>query len=908
MSLGLGTRLGPYEILAALGAGGMGEVYRARDTKLNREVALKVLPAGVALDPDRLARFKREAQVLASLNHPNIAAIHGFEDSGDIHALVLELVEGETLADRIARGAVPLEDALPIARQICDALEAAHEHGIIHRDLKPANIKVRPDGSVKVLDFGLARAVEASPASGTSLSPTITSPAMMTGAGVLLGTAAYMAPEQARGKAVDKRADIWAFGCVLYEMLTGKRAFEGDEITDVLAAVVRAEPGWDALPAETPASIRRLLRRCLEKDRNERLPDIAVARLEIKDALATPAETASAVTATSRRGVFASPRFVWSVAAVATVLTIAAAIFTTLYLRAEPPVPPVARFQVSPPKDGSFVVGGVAPAMAISPDGTQLAFAASTNDGKPNLLWVRRIDAVEATPLPGTEGGALNPFWSPDSRSIAFFAGAQLKKIDLSGGPPQIVCATPGGATAGGVSSGAWNREGVIVLYASGTPALYRVSASGGTPTPITTLDESRGETSHTWPHFLPDGRHFIYWADSTKPENKGVFVGLLDSKETRQILTSEFAADFAPPNHLLFRRGSALFAQTLNLETFQPEGEAVRVADPVGSLTQLGRPGFSVSETGVLAFWPFAGTLNGDMEFAIHDRTGKVLASLGTASYRGIDLSPDGMRVASHLHDAGGGDVWLLDLERGTRQRFTFEASQDNSSPIWSPDGSRIAYASLRAGMWGLYRKPSSGVGQEELLFESRAPKAPLGYSHDGTSLLFQNVDPKTNSDLWLLPLGGDKKPVPSVQSAFSESAGQISPDGRWVAYGSNQSGRSEIYVQGLSNQAGRWQVSTGGGLEPRWRHDGKELFFRLAFGRIYAVGVETAGDGLRFGIPKVLFEYPYRPPTHSVPFLTYAVSADGQRFFITRPPAASGGTNTPLAVVVNWTAALKK
>ena len=905
-----GSRIGPYEVGALLGAGGMGEVYRARDSKLGREVALKVLPTEFSSDPDRLARLHREAHVLASLNHPNIAAIYGFEDAGDVHALVLELVEGETLADRIGRGRLDRDEALPIARQITDALEAAHEHGIIHRDLKPANIKVRDDGTVKVLDFGLAKLAETGVASGfsrkdLSMSPTLSLHA--THAGMILGTAAYMSPEQARGKVVDKRSDIWAFGCVLFEMLTGARAFEGEEVSDILAAVLRAEPDFAKLPVATPPSIRRLLQRCFEKDRRERLPDIGTARLEIKDALATPAETIVSAAARPRDRVIASPRVAWSAAAVACAIAIGAAVLTTLNLRTEPPVPPIARFQILPPNDGSFVVGGTGPLMAMSPDGPQLAFVAASGDGTSRQLWLRRMDATEGSPVPGTEG-ADTPFWSPDSRSVAFFAGTQLKRIDVSGGPPQIVCDLPAGGGVAGASSGAWNREGTILFfYSVGTGVLYRVSANGGAPTPATTLDESRGETAHIWPRFLPDGRRFLYWANSAKPQNRGIALGSMDSTETRFILASESAADFASPNYLLFRRGSALFAQTVNLEDLQLEGDAFRVADPVGALTTLGRPGFSVSDTGVLAFWPFASPNEGDTELAIYDRTGKPTASLGVSLYRGIDLSPDGTRLAVHLDDDSGGDVWVLDLQRGTRPRLTFDASQHNSSPIWSPDGSRIAFASLRSGMWGLYEKPSSGTGREDLLFESRTVKAPSSYAPDGRSLLFEIVDPTTRADLWWLPLNGDRKPLPYLQSRFTERRGQISQDGRWVAYVSDESGRGEVYVQGVSNAAAKWQVSTDGAGPARWRQDGKELFYTSG-NRMLSVDVEPAGDGLRFGTPRVLFQYPFRNPrTDATPYHLYAVSADGQRFFM-QAPVASESASVPLTIVLNWTSALKQ
>ena len=585
-----------------------------------------------------------------------------------------------------------------------------------------------------------------------------------------------------------------------------------------------------------------------------------------------------------RYGLLTSPRRGWRGAAARGAPAARAAVWGG---RAAPPNPPVTRFQVLPPKNGSFLVNGAGPRIALSPDGTQLAFIPRTSDGKPTLLWVRRMDGTEASPLTGTDG-AQNPFWSPDSRSVAFLSNTQLKRIDLSGGPPQIVYTDPTGGTAAVTASGAWNKDGTILFNARQTVGagyvLYRVAANGGTPTPATTLDDSRAETGHYWPRFLPDGRHFIYLAQSAKPENQAIVLGSLDSKETHQVLTSEFAADFAPPNYLLFRRGSALFAQTLNLKTFQLEGEAVRIADPVGAVSTTGRPGFSVSDTGVLAVWPSVGTSSDSLELTIHDRAGKTLLSLGSSEYRGIDVSPDGRRVATHLHDVGGGDIWVLDLERGTRERFTFDASQDNSSPVWARDGSRIAFSSRRAGAWGLYQKPSSGTGSEELLFQSNTPKAPLSYSPDGQSLLFENVDPKTRNDLWVLPLAAERKPVPYLQSPFAESGGQISPDGRWVAYASTESGRSEVYVQGLSNGAGKWQVSTESGLGPRWSHDGKELFFLFNNpGRVFAVSVEPAADGLRFGVPKALFEFGFRGPGHATPFFLHAVSGDGERFFLT-------------------------
>ena len=902
------SRIGPYEIGALIGAGGMGEVYRARDTRLGRDVALKVLPDAFAGDEDRLGRFRREAHLLASLNHPNIAAIYGLEESGGVHALALELVEGPTLADRVAGGPLPFDEALPIARQIVDALEAAHEQGIIHRDLKPANIKVREDGTVKVLDFGLAKALEGQPAAagaGISMSPTMSVHA--TYAGVILGTAAYMSPEQARGKPVDKRTDVWAFGCVLYEMLTGARAFEGDEITDILAAIVRAEPAFSKLPPDTPSAIRRLLTRCLEKDRRERLPDIGTARLEIKEALGGARAALMAPARASSR--FAPRRMAWFAAAIVAAVAAGAVAVGIVMARRPPPPAAIVRFQVAPPAGGSFIVGANGPAMAVSPDGTQLAFVASTQDGKPDLLYVRRIDATEAVSLPGTEN-ALNPFWSPDGRTIAFFAGTQLKKIDLSGGPPQVICATPSGLPAAGVSAGAWSREGVILFNATGGQVLHRVNASGGVPTLATALNASREELGHYWPRFLPDGRRFLYWVNSASEEHRGVYVGVLGAHDARQLVATEYAGDFASPNQLLFRRGGTLFSQTVAPGSFELEGEPVRIADPVGSLTNLGRPGFSVSETGVLAFWPISGLSSGTSELTVYDRTGKVLTSLGGALYRGIRLSPDGRRLATHVEEGVGGDIWVMDLERGSRQRLTFNPEQHNGAPIWSPDGRQIAFSSIRNGKWGVYRKAANGTGPDELLVESSgAPKAPESYAPDGRTLIFSSVDPKTLGDLWMLRLGNGATAAPYMQSPFRESKAAISPDGRWLAYESNESGRAEIYVQSLSSNPSKWQVSTAGGLEPIWRKDGREVFFISSIpGRMFAADVEPSADGLRFGIPRELFQFAERNPGHVTPFFRYAVSPDGQRVFVAHVPAAAEAVDAPLTVVLNWTSLLQR
>ena len=895
----IGQKIGSYEVLAKLGEGGMGEVWRARDTKLGRDVALKILPEAFAADPERVARFQREAQVLASLNHPNIAAIYGLEgqvgQDGTL-ALVMELVDGPTLAEKLP---LPFDEALAIARQIADALATAHDSGIVHRDLKPANIKVRDDGTVKVLDFGLAKLTDGGgaagvPASGSgslSISPTIVSPVMATGVAVLMGTAAYMSPEQARGKAVDKRADIWAFGCVLYEMVTGERLFQGEDLTETLASVVKEQPDI----SKAPPQLHRLLRKCLEKDPKKRLRDVGDAWELIEEARS---EAVAPASVTPRR----SRALVGALAAALVVMIVVAA--ALVYVRPAPVRSPIARFQIPPPPQASFIVNNNGPMMNVSPDGSQVAFSAGPDDGTASQIWVRAIDAVEARPLPGTQG-ALTPFWSADGKSLAFFSGNLLKKIDVAGGSPQTIWTRPQGQ-AGNTDIGTWNQDGVILF--SSASMLQRISATGGSAETVLSPEQSRGETGLLWPRFLPDGRHFIYFANGVG-DKLAVKVGALGSKDTRVVMAAEAGADFAPPNHLVFRRGTTLFAQTLNLETFQLEGEPVRIADPVGARTATGRPGFSISRTGVLVFFSVPST--NDNLLLWFDRSGKPDGGFEQATrYMGTDLSPDNKRVAVHIHEGGGGDIWVLDLERQTRQRLTFDAVQDNSSPIWSPDGGRIAFASRRDRAWGIYVKAANGVGAEEMLFQSDTPKAPLSWSPDGKTILFTNLDPKTAADLWLVSLG-DRKVTPVLTTPFAERTGEISPDGRWLAYESNESGRVEVFVQSLAGRAGKWQVSTAGGTRPRWRKDGRELFFvrPLNGSAIFSSSVEPTADGLRFGIPVLLFlQNISLQSLHQFSHFPFAVTRDGQRLLVESVMVSGDSERAPLTVVLNWDAALHK
>jgi eukaryotic-like serine/threonine-protein kinase len=899
MPIQSGTHLGPYEILSAIGAGGMGEVYRARDPKLGRDVAIKVLPEAFARDAERMARFQREAKVLASLSHPNIATIYGLEDSGSTRALVMELVEGPTLADRIKQGPIPVDEAVRLARQIADALEYAHERGIIHRDLKPANVKVTNDGAVKVLDFGLAKALEGDPSSiDISTSPTISRMATMQG--VLLGTAAYMAPEQAKAKTVDRRADIWAFGCVLYEMLTGKQAFTGETVTDTLASIIKEEPDWSRLPAGTPMRVRVLLQRCLQKDPKQRLQAIGDARIALDEVLSGAPEGTVSPAAPLWRRVLP-----WAVAATAAAL--ASVAFWAPWRGASTfaPTEPM-RLQIALPEEKAILAfTGV---FALSPDGRQLAFAASGSDGV-QRIWVRALDSLEARPLPGSEAAILLLFfWSPDSRFIAFDAGGKLKKIPIAGGPAETICDLNG--TAAG---GSWNGDGVII-FGTGS-GLMRVSAAGGSASPLTTLDPSRLEGAHITPSFLPDGRHFLYLRVSSKPENTGIYVGSLDVKPEQQSLnrlvaTQDQAAylpsSVADSGHLLFVRDGALLAQPFDARRLGVTGDAVTLAEGLGSFLNFGF--FSASTNGVLVYR--AGTAEG-YQLTWYDRQGKILGTAGEPAnlFFNVNLSPDGTHAAVSRLDAQGLVIWSIAFSRGTSARFTF-GSAGAQYPVWSPDGNRIIFASNREGNFNLYQKLASGAKDEELLLKSNEDKYPTSWSRDGRFLLYTTVGPQQKTDLWVLPLEGDKKPFRFVGPEFNQRVGHFSPDGRWVAYVSDESGRDEVYVRPFSSSpggasgSGKWLISKNGGTTPRWRGDGRELYYSGLDGKLMSVEV-TTNPNFEVGSPKILFQAPL-VSTAAAPFSAWDLTADGKRFLFAAPTARSA--QAPFTVVLNWPFLLRK
>ncbi len=898
MTIREGTRLGPYEIVAPLGAGGMGEVWRARDTRLGREVALKFLPAGLADDPERHARFEREARLLAALNHPNVAMLYGLEHLDGQHALAMELVEGEGLDERLRRGPIPVEEAISIAGQIAEALEAAHEKGIVHRDLKPANVKVRSDGTVKVLDFGLAKAWE-EPGTNSELaySPTIT--AHHTRAGVILGTAAYMAPEQARGKAVDKRADIWAFGCVVYEMLTGERLFQGETLSDILAAVLKTDPNWSLLPSSVPGSVRRVLARCLERDPHLRVRDIRDVRLELHEA-AEPASVLPAGLPVAPAVPVSAARRIW-LPWVVTALSVAFAGAVAWHSwRSRATHRGTVRSYILPPDNVGFAVGAETGGAVISPAGTRLVFAAGAVGAK-TLLWVRPLGSLTAQPLEGTEGGSF-PFWSPDGRFVGFFVHGQLKKIDTLGGPAQAVCEAANGR------GGTWGAQGVIVFAPDVFTGLYRVASAGGSPVAVTKPDTSKRLTSERWPFFLPDGRHFLFWAgipDQSTVKSNGIYSASLDGGVPQFIVAAESNALYAPPGYLLYMSDRSLMAQPFDADRLRTTGDAFPIAEQVVNPEhyRLGR--FSVSTEGTLVY------LAGEHELrqmAWLTPTGGQLGTVGEpADIAGsIRPSPNGEIVAEPVMDpkTRSEDIWLVDLARAVKTRFTFDPKADQS-PVWSPDGSRIVWSSYAKGHMDLYVKNASGAGDTELLFASDVDKFATDWSRDGRFVTFTSVDStgKTGADLWVLPMTGDRKPFPVLATQFDEGDGVFSPDGRWLAYESDESGTDEIYITPFPRATGKWQVSQGGGEEPLWRADGRAVYYTTPGGTVMEAPAEAGRDAVEVGTPREFCKAQLTGfGSHG---LEYAVSPKGDRLLVVRPAQTAP---VPLTLVTDWTEGLRR
>jgi eukaryotic-like serine/threonine-protein kinase len=888
-----GSRLGPYEIQSALGAGGMGEVYKARDTRLDRTVAIKILADTLAADSQFRDRFDREARTISQLDHPHICALYDLGEERGTAYLVMQYLEGETLANRLTKGALPLDQALQVAIQIADALAAAHKAGTVHRDLKPGNIMLTKSGA-KLLDFGLAKTA-VSGLGGTDLSMLPTTPPL-TQQGSILGTFQYMAPEQLEGHEADARTDIFAFGAVAYEMLTGKKAFEGKSQASLIGAILERDPVQLSilLPA-SPAALAHVIKRCLAKDADERWQTASDVRQELKWVF----EDDSPLRGGRKKGRFGS--LVSSGTTAFFVLTtIALAVLASYQSRSLNRPAAVVRFLVFPPDKNSFGSGIPAVTAAIgrvSPDGTRLAFTAVDTAGKV-LLWVRPIDSITAQPLAGTEDAYL-PFWSPDSRWIAFFADGKLRKINVAGGPPQTLCNIRNGR------GGTWNPDNVILFAPNNIGALFRVSAAGGEPVAVTRLGPS--QTAHLFPYFLPDGRHFVF-SIQDPTENSGIFASSLDSGESTRLVTADTGGLYAPPGYLIFLRDGTLLAQEFTASTLRLEGDPFSVGDKIGT-DFANTPGFSVSDTGVLSYRMGPG--NQALQIAWYDRAGNSIEVVGApGSYRGIDLSADDQRIAAHRHDGAGGDIWLIERAPGPTSRFTFDASKDNSSPIWSPDGMRIAFSSLRNRKWGVYVKASNGTGDEELLLEANTPTIPMSWSSDGRSIVY--VTQNQSRDMFVLPVSGERKPAAVVPTQFDESHGQVSPDGKWIAYESSETGQMEIYVRSFPSGDGKWQISAGGGYWPKWRRDGKELFYvnKAVAGKLVAVDIKAVGVTLQPASPKALFDFSsVGALPHSFVYHTYAVSADGQRFLIPRPVSGSGDeTASPITVVFNWTAALTK
>jgi Tol biopolymer transport system component len=890
-SLSPGVRFGPYEVVSPLGAGGMGEVYRARDTKLGRDVALKILPAAFASHPDRLMRFEREARTLAALNHPNIAQVYGLEDAssdpgagaGATRAIVMELVEGGDLSVRIARGPVPLDEALPIARQLAEALEAAHALGIIHRDLKPSNIKLRPDGTVKVLDFGLAKALDPlDPLGGHGGDSTITSPAH-TVPGMILGTAAYMAPEQAKGKPVDKRVDIWAFGCVVYELLTGERAFQAEDTADTIVAVVTRDPDWTRLPAATPAAVTRLLRRCLVKDRRNRLPDIGAARLDLDEALTGAPDDAVApgpAPATTR----------WIAAAVGLAL---AATLGLLAGRGLAPSPPPAaearavRFTVVP--DDLDTSDQFPP--EVSPDGSQLLFVARPRAGGALGLYIYDLTAGSLRRVEGTDN-ANSPFWSADGRSIGFAAAfGRLLRVDVAGGSPRPLVDVQEAFVGA-----AWNRDGVLVV--SRRYGFVRIPAGGGPAEQITTLDRSRQENSHRWPQFLPDGQRFVFVARSGRPDRSSAYVGFLDGRPPVRLMECSSQVRYAS-GHLVYVLDDTLVARAFDTTTLALAGDPIRLADGAGSPGTSLRARFSISDNGVLVHQAQQSVL---FQLRWYDRAGEALGTLGGAdSVANFRISPDATRVVVDRadHPRGGRSVWLVDIAAGRQSRVTFGDS-DDWQPIWSRDGARILFGSYRDGPLDLYHRPASGETPDAVLVASEVQKEPNDWSRDGATVLVTETIADTRGDLVAIASSTGARTVVAASDAL-EHRGRFSPDDRWVAYTSDESGRAQVYVQPFPPTGAKWQISTEGGWDPKWRADGREIYYVQAGRGIMAVAVDSSRT-FEHAEPTLLIA---ARPAIGASTSSFEAAPDGRRFLL-RERAALPEPALPMHVILNWPALL--
>jgi eukaryotic-like serine/threonine-protein kinase len=860
----------------------MGEVWRARDSKLGRDVAIKVLPAAFSADKDRLARFEQEAQSAGGLNHPNILVIHHIGTHEGAPYIVSELLEGETLRERMAGNPLPQRKAIDYALQIAHGLAAAHEKKIVHRDLKPDNLFVTKDGRVKILDFGLAKLVGPD---GDGLQTDVPTRKVNTDPGTVMGTVGYMSPEQLRGHPADQRSDIFSFGAILYEMLSGRRAFRGQSTADTISAILREDPPDLSETNKTiSAALERVVHHCLEKNPEERFHSANDLGFAIEALSGSAGTTTTVLSALPSRKKNFTTLLPWAIAGATLIAT---AILAWLYFRQPPVIEKPVSFFVSMPKDTIEASSPV-----ISPDGRTLVFVVAS-EGK-RLLYVRPLGQKEAQPLPGTEDAQF-PFWSPDSRYLGFFSNNKLKKIGATGGAAQILC------DASAPFGGTWNSDGVILIGLD-TKGINRVPAAGGTPVRVLPVDESRKELGQEWPLFLPDGKHFLYQSWNGRSDTSAIFVAALDGSDRKLLLNADSNPLFASPGYLLFARGTTLTAQSLDIRKLELTGDQFPVAEEIGYNNFNSYSNASVSVDGTLVYLG-GGVPNRQLIW--FDRSGKQLESAGPPGViNDIVLSRDGKRLAIQRGLDGTFDIWLMDLARGVPSRFTFEAgSEDN--PVWSPDGNFVAFSSGTGGadvLFNIYRKASSGVGNPELLFKSDSSKEPTDWSSDGRFILFNQYGGQTASDVCVLPLFGDGKPYPLLHSEFEETGAFFSPDGHWFAYTSNETGRFEVYIQPFPQTGGKWLVSNGGGGQPHWHADGKELFYVAPDKTLMSVEIKT-GSTVEMSAPKPLFITKVR--NYTAPN-RYVVTPDGQRFLINVP--AGDGAVAPITVVVNWTSALKK
>jgi len=895
------TAIAHYKILEKIGQGGMGEVYRASDTKLHRDVAIKLLPDVFASDPERMARFSREAQVLASLNHPNIAAIHGLEDTDGRRALVMELVDGETLAERLKRGPLPLEEALGIARQIAEALEEAHERGIIHRDLKPANVKVTPGGTVKLLDFGLAKALEGEPgtAAAHDLSQSPTLAGIGTQAGMILGTAAYMSPEQARGQKADRRSDIWSFGVVLYELLTGKQTFAGETVSDVLASVLKADPEWSALPHELPAAAGQLVRRCLVRDPKQRLQSIGDARIALAESFAQPGgagatvKLAAPTPAPSRSRLLPWVLFGLTLAALAASLALRGA-------GAKGAEPPLRLSVAVTDRPLDLTIGS---SVVLSPDGTRLVTVVGDDNAK--TLAIRPLDRLEAVQLAagsGTVSVPYHPFFSPDGAWVGFVTPSELRKIPASGGTAQALCKVERSRGA------SWSEDGTIVIAPSPASGLVRVSAAGGQPEPLTRLDAAKGEVTHRWPQVLPGGKAVLFTSHKKSRDfnEAAIEVVVIASGERKVVHSGGSYARYVRSGHLVYVNQTTLFAVPFDPVRLAVEGSPVPILENLATSAAEGSGQFSASDTGRLAYVTADNSVS---EYAAQwvDRKGGA-ATLITepGTYANPRLSPDGRRLALTVLRDGNWDIWVYDLERGVPTRLTFDDAAETEQ-VWSPDGRELVFSSDKSGVDQLFRKRADGSGDTRpLTMPAKGSLWPSSWSRDG-QIAFTAANSGSGFDVFVANADTPEKAEAFVSTPFRESDAAFAPDGRWLAYTSNESGRLEVYVRPFPPGGGRWQVSDGGGAYPRWSRDGNQLFYRTDTG-VMSAPVEAAGETLRVGKPTVVVQGPFRGGTTGIgaggfTFGDYDVSPDGQRVVMFPAAAGPGRPEHPhVTLVTHW------